>query len=366
MNFFCVKSQKMRYTINREFTMAIVCMFVFRHRESGVLAMKKKIAGIIAAMFLLGAANFAWAEPTQGSTGEKITINLASRILTFWRNGKKVTMYPIAAGKQETQTPIGDFSVVEMEVNPVWVDPKDMKKKVESGEDNPLGYRWMGIGGHYGIHGTNRPESIGGYVSNGCIRLWEENAEELYEMTDIGTPVEIDYERVVIERLPDGRVAYYIYPDGYHRQYLDVATVRKALAAFGVADFVSDADIEEKIDASDGQPTFLSISYRVEIDDLWVSGLALKLANGIYVPVASVSAVTKQTVISDWDAKTLSSPLGKVPGEWLNNKWYVKLEDVQKLYGLSGSVEADGVLRLRKTEQSPVRHQELLNTAAKG
>ena len=65
--------------------------------------MKKKIAGIITAMFLLGAANFAWAEPTQGSTGEKITINLASRILTFWRNGKKVTMYPIAAGKQETQ-----------------------------------------------------------------------------------------------------------------------------------------------------------------------------------------------------------------------------------------------------------------------
>ena len=92
----------------------------------------------------------------------------------------------------------------------------------------------------------------------------------------------------------------------------------------------------------------------------------MKLTNGIYVPVASVSAVTKQPVISDWDAKTLSSPLGKVPGEWLNNKWYVKLEDVQTLYGLSGSLEADGVLRLRKTEQPPVRHQDLLNTAAKG
>lgn len=322
--------------------------------------MKKKIVGILAAIAMLCVSNCVGVEAAQDTTEERITINLASRILTFWRNGKKVTMYPIAVGKQETQTPIGDFSVIEMEVNPEWVDPKDTKKKVESGEDNPLGYRWMGFYGRYGIHGTNNPESIGGYVSNGCIRLKEENAEELYEMTDIGTPVEIDYERVVIERIPDGRIAYYIYPDGYNRQYLDVATVKKALAAFGVADLVSDADIREKIDASDGQPTFLSGAYRVEINNLWVSGMAVKLENGIYVPVASISAVTKQSVVSDWDAQTLSTPTGTVPGEWLNNAWYIRLEDVPTLYGLFGTVEADGVLRLRKAPQQPVRHQELL------
>lgn len=322
--------------------------------------MKKKIVGILAAIAMLCVSNCVGVEAAQDTTEERITINLASRILTFWRNGKKVTMYPIAVGKKETQTPIGDFSVIEMEVNPEWVDPKDTKKKVESGEDNPLGYRWMGFYGRYGIHGTNNPESIGGYVSNGCIRLKEENAEELYEMTDIGTPVEIDYERVVIERIPDGRIAYYIYPDGYNRQYLDVATVKKALAAFGVADIVSDADIREKIDASDGQPTFLSGAYRVEINNLWVSGMAVKLENGIYVPVASISAVTKQSVVSDWGARTLSTPTGTVPGEWLNNAWYIRLEDVPTLYGLFGTVEADGVLRLRKAPQQPVRHQELL------
>ena len=322
--------------------------------------MKKKIAGFLASVLLLATSNYAWAEVTQKESEEKITINLASRILTFWRDGKKVSMYPVAVGKQETQTPTGKFSVLEMEVNPEWVDPKDTKKKVESGEDNPLGYRWMGIGGHYGIHGTNRPDSIGGYVSNGCIRLWEENAEELYELTSIGTPVEIGYERIVIERLQDGRVAYYIYPDGYNRQRIDVATVKKALAAFGVADFVSDEDIEDKIDASDGQPTFLSCAYRVEIENLWVSGTAVKLANGIYVPVASISAVTKQPVISEWDAKSLSTSMGKVPGEWLNNAWYVRLENVPTLYGLSGTVEADGVLRLRKISQQTERHQELM------
>ena len=344
----------------------MVYMFVFIVGEAECFEMKKKIAGILAAMLLLGTSSHAAAEAAQKPEEEKITINLASRILTFWRNGKKVTMYPVAVGKQETQTPTGEFSVLEMEVNPEWVDPKDTKKKVESGEDNPLGYRWMGIGGHYGIHGTNRPDSIGDYVSNGCIRLWEENAEELFEMTDIGTPVEIDYERVVIERLPDGRVAYYIYPDGYHRQHLDVAAVRKALAEFGVADLVSDAEIAEKIDASDGQPTFLSCAYRVEINDLWVSGMALKLAKGIYLPVASISAVAKQPVVSDWDARTLSTPTGKAPGEWLNNKWYVRLEDVPALYGYSGTLEADGVVRLRKTPQQPDRHQELMKETAKG
>jgi hypothetical protein len=218
----------------------------------------------------------------------------------------------------------------------------------------------MGIGGHYGIHGTNRPDSIGGYVSNGCIRLWEENAEELYELTSIGTPVEIDYERVVIEHLPDGRVAFYIYPDGYNLQQLDVASVKKALASFGVADLISDADIEKKIDASDGKPTFLSSAYRVEIEDLWVSGIAVKLSKGIYIPVASISAVTKQSVVSDWDAKTLSTAKGKVPGEWMNNSWYIRLEDVPTLFELFGKVEPDGVLRLRKAPQQPIRPQELM------
>ena len=98
---------------------------------------------------------------------EKITINLASRILTFWRNGKKVIMYPIAVGAPESQTPIGSFSVLEMEENPEWIDPKDTKQKVPSGETNPLGYRWMRFYQTYGIHGTNRPSSIGEYVSNG-------------------------------------------------------------------------------------------------------------------------------------------------------------------------------------------------------
>jgi spore coat assembly protein SafA len=46
-------------------------------------------------------------------------------------------------------------------------------------------------GGNYGIHGTNNPPSIGGYVSNGCIRMYNHDVEELFPRVSIGTPVEI-------------------------------------------------------------------------------------------------------------------------------------------------------------------------------
>ena len=298
--------------------------------------------------FSFGSAGIKTAEAN--APEEKITINLASRILTFWRNGKKVIMYPIAVGAPESQTPTGSFSVLEMEENPEWIDPKDTKKKVPSGEMNPLGYRWMRFYQTYGIHGTNRPSSIGEYVSNGCIRLKEENVEELYELADIGTPVEIDYERIVVEQTSDGRVAYYIYPDGYHRQALDVSTVKKALAEYGVADFTSDAEIEDKIENSDGNPTFLPCTYRIEINNLWISGRAVKIDGKTVLPVSSLSAVTKRKVNFDWDKQMLWTDIGVAKGEQFEQKWYVGLNDVRSLFNLAGELGKDGVIRLRDAQ----------------
>jgi lipoprotein-anchoring transpeptidase ErfK/SrfK len=47
-------------------------------------------------------------------------------------------------------------------------------------------------GGEYAIHGTNRPSSIGGSVSYGCIRMYNRDIRELYRMVDIGTPVIVE------------------------------------------------------------------------------------------------------------------------------------------------------------------------------
>lgn len=314
-------------------------------------------------IFFFDVGNFAAAEGNL-QEGEKITINLASRILTFWRNGKKVTMYPIAVGAPESQTPIGNFSVLEMEENPEWIDPKDTKQKVPSGETNPLGYRWMRFYQAYGIHGTNKPWSIGEYVSNGCIRLKEENVEELYELAEIGTPVEIDYERIVIERTADGRIAYYIYPDGYHRQTLDVSSVKRALAEFGVADFTSDAEIKEKIENSDGNPTFLPCTYRVEINDLWISGRAVKYDGKIVLPISSISSLMKRHVSFDWDKQLLWTDLGAAKGEHFEGKWYVGLSGLQSLFNLTGELGKDGIVRLHSVQEKTASKQSANEPAA--
>ncbi|HQG28631.1 MAG TPA: L,D-transpeptidase, partial [Candidatus Ozemobacteraceae bacterium] len=60
---------------------------------------------------------------------------------------------------------------------------------------NPLGTRWMGLntwGGSIGMHGTSAPASIGSRASHGCVRMYTADAEELFDLVRVGTPVIIE------------------------------------------------------------------------------------------------------------------------------------------------------------------------------
>ena len=64
------------------------------------------------------------------------------------------------------------------------------------GAGNPLGTRWIGLNEKgYGIHGTDRPGSIGSAASHGCIRLRNEDVEQLFERVRAGDVVELHAER---------------------------------------------------------------------------------------------------------------------------------------------------------------------------
>ena len=223
-------------------------------------ALKFFTAIIFSVAFILGS----FAETAQAQ--KKIFINSASRLMLLYDGDKKLAVYHLGLGKVSTPTPTGYFQIREKIINPSWIDPNDPEYEIPSGSDNPLGYRWMQIEGNYGIHGTNRPESIGGYVSNGCIRMNERDVEELYEVVEVGTPVEITYNRVVVEKTPEDEIAYYIYPDGYGMQDVTVADVTKWIEPFGVLAFESEYDISQKIEASDGEPTYIGKPYNVEIN----------------------------------------------------------------------------------------------------
>lgn len=105
-----------------------------------------------------------------------IVINVTAKTLTFNRAGQIVREFPIATGSPNTPTPIGSFTIINKEVDP----------------GGPYGTRWLGLSARgYGIHGTNNPSSIGKSVSNGCIRMFNRDIEELFSNVGVTTVVRI-------------------------------------------------------------------------------------------------------------------------------------------------------------------------------
>lgn len=105
-----------------------------------------------------------------------IVISRAQRQLTLYQNGKAAHSYPVAVGKFATPTPAGRFWIASKVPNP----------------GGPFGAMWLGLSQpHYGIHGTNNPDSIGQPVSHGCIRMQNSHVLALARLVPIGTPVTI-------------------------------------------------------------------------------------------------------------------------------------------------------------------------------
>ncbi len=107
-----------------------------------------------------------------------LLIDTTNRKLTVFNDGEVFHQFPVAVGKMKTPTPIGNWKIKHKAAN--W--------------GTGFGTRWLGLDtswGIYGIHGTNKPYSIGGYQSHGCIRMFNHDVEQLYKWVSLGTPVVI-------------------------------------------------------------------------------------------------------------------------------------------------------------------------------
>ncbi|WP_270180585.1 L,D-transpeptidase [Alkalihalobacillus sp. CinArs1] len=120
-----------------------------------------------------------------------IIVNKKTNQVAFIQQGRIEKVLPVATGKSNELTPEGTFTIVVKAVNPYY-----RKKNIAGGDkQNPLGTRWIGFdaedtdGRIYGLHGTNKPSSIGKYVTAGCVRLHNEEIEKLFEEVPIGTKV---------------------------------------------------------------------------------------------------------------------------------------------------------------------------------
>ena len=140
--------------------------------------------------------------------GRELVLDRRRRLLLVIDSGQELRRFPVAVGRPGWETPVGQFQVIERVINPVWKHPAT-GQLVPAGPENPLGSRWIGFhrdckgrrgfNGRsaltvkgcttMGFHGTPNRRSVGQAVSHGCVRLYDEQVRELFELVSMGTPV---------------------------------------------------------------------------------------------------------------------------------------------------------------------------------
>ena len=130
---------------------------------------------------------------------EGVIVNKGDLRLYYFSKENKVYSFPIGIGRGDWETPTGKARITGKKKNPYWTVPASIleeephwPKVVKPGPENPLGSRaiYLSMPG-YLLHGTNKPWGVGMKVSHGCIRLYPEDIEMLYELVSQGENVEI-------------------------------------------------------------------------------------------------------------------------------------------------------------------------------
>jgi lipoprotein-anchoring transpeptidase ErfK/SrfK len=126
-----------------------------------------------------------------------ITIDRGAFQLRLWKNLKLVKTYTIAVGQAGLETPAGQYTIDDKQVNPSWHVPNSAwagslaGRVIPPGPDDPLKARWMGFYSGAGIHGTDDLGSLGTAASHGCVRMSIPDVIELYPQVPLGTPIYI-------------------------------------------------------------------------------------------------------------------------------------------------------------------------------
>ncbi len=152
-----------------------------------------------------------------------LILNLAEMRLYFFPQPKKgekpiVITHPVGIGRMDWDTPLGMSKIIEKKKDPTWTPPQSIQDDriangeppypdvVPAGPDNPLGRHALRLSvgsGSYLIHGTIKPFGVGMRVSSGCIRMYPEDIEILFDKVPIGTPVHIINQPIKVGWLGD-------------------------------------------------------------------------------------------------------------------------------------------------------------------
>jgi lipoprotein-anchoring transpeptidase ErfK/SrfK len=154
---------------------------------------------------LLSGSGALAAEPTTTTPARRtLIVSLPDRKLALVEDGRLAKVYDIAVGAPWSPSPTGDLHVINKVVRPTYYHRGVV---IGPGRRCPIGPRWIGLSRPgYGIHGTNEPRSIGKAASHGCLRMRNDEVQELFTLVQVGDAVEIHRSRdeVVSRFFPEG------------------------------------------------------------------------------------------------------------------------------------------------------------------
>jgi hypothetical protein len=136
-----------------------------------------------------------WTSTLTRHYGTYILVSRETFTLRLYKNLKLTKTYRIAVGQAGLETPAGEYTINDKQVNPSWHVPLSpwagalAGRVIPPGPDDPIKARWMGFFDGAGIHGTVETWSIGSAASHGCIRMTIPDVEDLYPRVPLYTPI---------------------------------------------------------------------------------------------------------------------------------------------------------------------------------
>ena len=128
----------------------------------------------------------------------RIVLDLRTREVKVLFGRRQLGPWPVAIGAPETPTPHGEFRIIQKVINPIYTATRQGRRiRYLPGPTSPIGDRYLEFHrnrrGVFAIHGTNWPNWVRSRaaVSNGCIRMLNQDIRHLFDAVNIGTPLEI-------------------------------------------------------------------------------------------------------------------------------------------------------------------------------
>jgi lipoprotein-anchoring transpeptidase ErfK/SrfK len=118
----------------------------------------------------------------------RYVVDKSDRKVRVYRGQQEIEAHDVTIGTSEYETPTGEWTIQQVDINPEWVPPdsdwaKDEERQPPGDPDNPMGRARLIFSSPYSIHGTDETDTLGTKASHGSIRVANEIVLRLAEMT---------------------------------------------------------------------------------------------------------------------------------------------------------------------------------------